>query len=400
MLVQEDSFSAAHKVDIVHATIRHTDLEKINLSIQAFTSHCPNRAKLVQRALGVVPSPSRMVRRPMTPKMFSYDLVQQARSMKQHIVLPEGNDPRVLKAAAQIIQRGIAKLTLLGEPDKIVKASIELGLKFPPNEISMIDPIHDEALLEKYANVYYELRKHKGTTPNVSAARDEVMDSTCFATMMVHCGDADGLVSGANHTTRHTISPALKVIKTKPGFSLVSSVFLMCLDHHVLVYGDCAVNPSPTSEELAEIALASADTAKMFGIEPKVAMLSYSSGSSGKGSEVEKVREATRIVRERRPELLVEGPIQYDAAKDPEVAAQKMPDSVVAGQATVFVFPDLNTANNTYKAVQRETGAVCVGPILQGLRKPVNDLSRGCTVEDIVSTVVITACQAQVEHLE
>jgi phosphate acetyltransferase len=327
--------------------------------------------------------------------MFVYNLVSQAKSSKQHIVLPEGTDLRILKAAAILIERDIVKLTLLGNKDKISDYVSQHGIVLDLDRVSIIDPLTSGDMLARYSEIYYELRKHKGTVPNLEAARDEVMDVSCFGTMMVHCGDANGMVSGARHTTQHTIRPALQIIKTKPGFKIVSSVFLMCLDHHVLVYGDCAVNPNPTAEQLADIALASAETAQTFGILPKVALLSYSSGDSGKGDEVEKVREATKIARERRPDLLLEGPIQYDAAVDKAVAAQKLPDSKVAGQATVFVFPDLNTGNNTYKAVQRETGAIAIGPILQGLKKPVNDLSRGCTVEDIVNTVVITACQGQ-----
>jgi phosphate acetyltransferase len=399
VFVQTDSFTTAAQVDHVHATLRPNDTEKITLSIQAFQSHLPNRRKLVQRVLGLAKQAT-VVRRSLTPKMFSYDLIQQARSNRKRIVLPEGGDPRIVKAAAQLVARDIASLIILGNPDKIIKYANELGIKLSDTSgITIVDPMKSD-LLDRYSEVYYNLRKHKGTVPNLSAARDEVMDSTTFGTMMVHCGDADGLVSGAVHTTRQTIRPALQIIKTKPGINLVSSVFLMCLSSHVLVYGDCAVNPNPTAPQLADIAIASAETAANFGIEPRVAMLSYSSGDSGKGSEVEKVREATRIVKERRPDLLVEGPLQYDAAIDPDVAAQKIPHSKVAGNATVFVFPDLNTGNTAYKAVQRETanasnGNTCIGPILQGLKKPVNDLSRGCTVEDIVNTVVVTACQAQ-----
>lgn len=333
--------------------------------------------------------------RVVTPKMFMYNLVEQSKACKQHIVLPEGTDPRILKATAILIELDIVKLTLLGNREKIEGCIARYGVDLKLDRVSIIDPTTGGDLLEKYAKVFYELRKHKGTVPNLDAARDNVLDLSCFGTMMVQCGDANGMVSGAKHTTQQTIRPALQIIKTKPGFKIVSSVFLMCLDHHVLVYGDCAVNPNPSAEQLADIALASSETALAFGIKPKVAMLSYSSGDSGKGDEVEKVREATRIARERNPELLIEGPIQYDAAVDKAVAEQKMPNSLVAGHATVFVFPDLNTGNNTYKAVQRETGAVCIGPILQGLKKPVNDLSRGCTVEDIVNTVVITACQGQ-----
>ncbi|MEX1322970.1 MAG: phosphate acetyltransferase, partial [Synechococcaceae cyanobacterium] len=236
-------------------------------------------------------------------------------------------------------------------------------------------------------------RRHKGTTAAI--AHDHLLDATTFATMMVLSGDADGMVSGATHTTQHTIRPALQLIRAREGMSLISSVFLMLLEDRVVIYGDCAVNPRPDAGQLAQIAISSAETAQALGLEPRVAMLSYSSGDSGKGEEVEKVREATALTRERRPDLPIEGPIQYDAAVSPEVALQKLPGSAVGGRATVLVFPDLNTGNNTYKAVQRETGAIAIGPILQGLNRPVNDLSRGCSVEDIVSTIVITAIQAQ-----
>ncbi len=260
------------------------------------------------------------------------------------------------------------------------------------DDVNVVHPSESEAL-QDYAQTFFELRQHKGVT--LDNALDVMMDVSYFGTMMVYRGDADGMVSGAVHTTQHTIRPALQFVKTQPGFSVVSSVFFMCLEQRVLVYGDCAINPNPTAEQLAEIAISSADTARTFGVDPKVALLSYSSGESGKGEEVEKVRQATRLARERRPDLLLEGPIQYDAAVDLEVGAQKMQGSAVAGKATVLIFPDLNTGNNTYKAVQRETGAIAIGPVLQGLRKPVNDLSRGCTVEDIINTVVITAIQAQ-----
>jgi phosphate acetyltransferase len=268
------------------------------------------------------------------------------------------------------------------------KNSIQLDL----DGVILTQPADSEQL-HPYAETFYELRKHKGLT--LENALDVMMDVSYFGTMMVYQGDADGMVSGAVHTTQHTIRPALQFVKTQPGVSVVSSVFFMCLEQRVLVYGDCAINPNPTAEQLAEIAISSADTAQTFGIAPKVALLSYSSGDSGKGEEVEKVRAATQIARDRRPDLKLEGPIQYDAAVDPEVGAQKMKGSEVAGKATVLIFPDLNTGNNTYKAVQRETGAIAIGPVLQGLRKPVNDLSRGCTVEDIINTVAITAIQAQ-----
>ena len=293
-------------------------------------------------------------------------------------------------SARERLQRGVADITLLGDETAIRARGVELGLRL--DDAHVVDPASGE-LFERFAAEYTELRKHKGMT--LDRAREIVADVSYFGTMMVQLGLADGMVSGALHTTAHTIKPSFEIIKTVPGVSIVSSVFLMCLEDRVLVYGDCAVNPDPTAEQLADIAISSAATASQFGIEPRVAMLSYSTGASGSGADVDKVRRATELVRERRPDLSVEGPIQYDAAVDASVAQTKMPDSAVAGRATVFVFPDLNTGNNTYKAVQRSAGAVAVGPVLQGLRKPVNDLSRGALVQDIVNTVAITAIQAQ-----
>jgi phosphate acetyltransferase len=324
--------------------------------------------------------------------MFIYHLTERARSDKKRIVLPEGDDERILRAADVLLNRDIVDLTLLGNPEKVRSEIQRLGLNLPADRVPIIEPQHSPKLPE-YAQTLVELRKHKGM--NLDYAYDRMCDVSYFGTMMVYLGDAHGMVSGAAHTTQHTIRPALQFVKTKPGFTVVSSVFFMCLDDEVLVYGDCAVNPDPSAEQLAEIAISSADTARAFGIEPRVAMLSYSSGESGVGEDVEKVRKATRLAREKRPDLKLDGPLQYDAAVDPGVAAKKMPGSEVAGHATVFVFPDLNTGNNTYKAVQRETGAIAIGPVLQGLKKPVNDLSRGCTVEDIINTVSITAIQAQ-----
>ncbi|MFE4727368.1 phosphate acetyltransferase [Microbacterium sp. NPDC056736] len=328
----------------------------------------------------------------VTPLMFEFQLIERARAQRKRIVLPEGDDDRVLRAAATVLKRGIADLVILGEPFEVRARAIELGIDIKAAEVlSPLDAVH----VHKFAEEYARLRAHKGVT--VSQAADTVTDVSYFGTMMVHLGLADGMVSGAAHTTAHTIRPAFEVIKTKPGVSVVSSVFLMALADRVLVYGDCAVIPDPTSEQLADIAISSAATAAQFGIEPRVAMLSYSTGESGSGADVEKVRDATALVRSRAPELLVEGPIQYDAAADAAVAAAKMPDSEVAGRATVFVFPDLNTGNNTYKAVQRSAGAVAIGPVLQGLNKPINDLSRGALVDDIVNTIAITAIQAQGE---
>lgn len=325
----------------------------------------------------------------VTPLMFEYDLIERARAAKKHIVLPEGEDDRILRAAHTLLARGVARLTILGEPFEVRSRAIELGLDLSQAEV--LSPF-DDVLRLRFADEYARLRAHKGIT--VDQAADTVTDASYFGTMMVHLGLADGMVSGAAHTTAHTIRPAFEIIKTTPGVSVVSSVFLMALADRVLVYGDCAVIPDPTSEQLADIAISSATTAEQFGIQPRVAMLSYSTGDSGAGEDVEKVRAATELVRERAPQLAVAGPIQYDAAADAAVGAAKMPGSEVAGRATVFIFPDLNTGNNTYKAVQRSAGAVAIGPVLQGLRKPINDLSRGATVDDIVNTVAITAIQA------
>ena len=326
----------------------------------------------------------------LTPVMFEYQLFTRAKLHRKHIVLPEGNDDRVLHAASILMKRNVVDITLLGNEEDIFRRASELRISL--DGVFIIDP-YDNDLVGDYAATYYKLRKHKGISKN--QARELMHDVSYLGTMMVYKGHADGMVSGAAHTTQHTIRPAFEFVKTKPGISVVSSSFLMCLEDRVLVYGDCAVNPNPNAEELADIAISSAQTAIMFGIEPRIAMLSYSTGKSGKGAEVEKVRRATEIVRERRPDLKTEGPIQYDAAIDANVAKTKMPNSEVAGKATIFIFPDLNTGNNTYKAVQRSANAVAIGPVLQGLNKPVNDLSRGCLVTDIVNTVVITAIQAQ-----
>ncbi|UYO97861.1 phosphate acetyltransferase [Microbacterium sp. M28] len=326
----------------------------------------------------------------VTPLMFEYALIERARSDRKRIVLPEGGDDRILRAAATLLARDVADLTILGEETAIRARAVELGIDISAAAvISTTDPEH----VERFADEYARLRAHKGVT--LAQAADTVTDVSYFGTMMVHLGLADGMVSGAAHTTAHTIRPSFEIIKTRPGVDVVSSVFLMALSDRVLVYGDCAVIPDPTSAQLADIAISSAQTARQFGIDPRVAMLSYSTGESGSGADVDKVREATALVRERAPELLVEGPIQYDAAADAAVAKAKLPESDVAGRATVFVFPDLNTGNNTYKAVQRSAGAVAIGPVLQGLNKPINDLSRGALVEDIVNTVAITAIQAQ-----
>jgi phosphate acetyltransferase len=358
---------------------------KVAAALGAFESHV-DTAELT-RLLDVTRSTR------VTPMMFEYDLIDRARAGRRRLVLPEGTEERILRAAEMILRRGVADLTLLGEPDVIHRRARELGLRL--DDAELVDPA-TSAHRDDFAAAYAQLRKHRAVP--LDLARDVVRDVNYFGTMMVHQGLADGMVSGAAHTTAATIRPAFEIIKTVPGVSVASSVFFMLLADRVLVYGDCAVNPDPDAAQLADIALSSARTAEGFGIAPRVAMLSYSTGTSGSGADVAKVAEATAIVRRLRPDLPVEGPIQYDAAIDPVVAAAKLPGSPVAGQATVFVFPDLNTGNNTYKAVQRSAGAVAVGPVMQGLRRPVNDLSRGATVKDIVNTVAITAIQAQAER--
>jgi phosphate acetyltransferase len=382
MLVDADTFTTATKVNSIVSVIHPESERKIVLALGVFESGV-DVAELAER-IAVVRSTR------VTPIMFEYNLIERAKSDRQHIVLPEGVEDRILRAAEIVLRRNAADLTLLGNMDEIQKKIATLGLDLKRAQI--VDPSRSE-WLEDFGETFFQLRSHKGVPRDL--ARDTMLDVSYFGTMMVHKGLADGMVSGSVHTTQHTLRPAFEFIRTKPGYSLISSVFFMCLADRVLVYGDCAVNPNPNPEQLADIAIASAETAKAFGIEPRIAMLSYSTGESGKGEDVERVREATQIARERRPDLKIEGPIQYDAAIDASVAATKMPKSEVAGQATVFIFPDLNTGNNTYKAVQRSANAVAIGPVIQGLNKPVNDLSRGCTVTDIVNTVAITAIQAQ-----
>ncbi|MCX4548103.1 MULTISPECIES: phosphate acetyltransferase [unclassified Streptomyces] len=328
----------------------------------------------------------------VTPMMFEHELLERARADRRRVVLPEGTEERVLRAADILLRRGVCDLTLLGDPDTVRRKAADLGIDLTRADV--VDPVTSE-LRDRFAEVYAKARAHKGVT--VELAHDVVADASYFGTLMVQEGLADGMVSGAVHSTAATIRPAFEIIKTREDASIVSSVFFMCLADKVLVYGDCAVNPDPDAEQLADIAVQAAATAAQFGVEPRIAMLSYSTGTSGSGADVDKVRRATELVRAARPDLLIEGPIQYDAAVEPTVAATKLPCSAVAGQASVLIFPDLNTGNNTYKAVQRSAGAVAVGPVLQGLRKPVNDLSRGALVEDIVNTVAITAIQAQTQ---
>ena len=326
----------------------------------------------------------------VTPLAFQADLIERARADRKRIVLPEPDDDRVLQAAAQVLAAGIADITFVGDADYVAKRAGELGLDLSAAQVvSMADP----AYLERYAEEFARLRAKKGVT--LEQAREKVTDVSYFGTMMVHMGDADGMVSGAAHTTAHTIVPSFQIIKTAPGVSVVSSIFLMAMKDRVWAFGDCAVNPNPTPEQLADIAVTSARTAAQFGVTPRVAMLSYSTGTSGSGPDVDAVVEATRLAREKAPELAIEGPIQFDAAVDAAVASKKLPGSDVAGKATVFVFPSLEAGNIGYKAVQRSSGALAVGPVLQGLNKPVNDLSRGALVEDIVNTVALTAVQAQ-----
>lgn len=383
--VRENTFPAAMKVSNIHSKISAEDTQKITRALAIFEQNV-DVEKLSELAIT-----SRTAA--VTPKMFEFGLLQIAKAHKQHIVLPEGEEERILKAADILLRRDVVDITLLGNERVIREKAAQLGLQL--NSAMIIEP-ENSPVFEDYVQTYFELRKHKGIT--MDNARDAMCDVSFYGCMMVYKGQTDGMVSGSVHSTAATIRPALQIIKTKPGFSIVSSVFFMCLDK-VLVYGDCAVNPNPNAKELAEIAISSALTAKEFGVEPIVAMLSYSTGASGTGADVDKVREAARLAKEMAaeyyPNLELEGPMQYDAAIDPETAKTKMPESKVAGRATVFVFPDLNTGNNTYKAVQRSAGVVAIGPVLQGLKYPVNDLSRGCTVPDIVNTVVITAIQAQ-----
>ncbi|OMC42497.1 phosphate acetyltransferase [Mycobacterium sp. IS-1264] len=379
------TYDAASAVASARGRVTATSQRKIDTAVELMERHVDIADLLAQLA---IPIPT-----VTTPQMFTHRLSQQARSDRKRIVLPEGDDDRILKAAGRVLKRCIADLTILGDEARIRLRSAELGVDLSAAKI--VDP-DDEDLRNRFAEQYAELRKEKGTT--VEQAHEMMHDVSYFGTMLVHNGMVDGMVSGAVHTTAHTVRPAFEIIRTAPDVSTVSSVFLMCLSDRVLAYGDCAIVPDPTPEQLADIAISSARTAAQFGIEPKVAMLSYSTGDSGSGVDVDKVRAATELVRARDPQLPVEGPIQYDAAIEPSVAATKLRDSPVAGHATVLIFPDLNTGNNTYKAVQRSAGAIAIGPVLQGLRKPVNDLSRGALVEDIVNTIAITAIQAQGVH--
>jgi phosphate acetyltransferase len=381
LLTEHDTYETVSLANAREGAITRAAPRKITKALALFETHVDGE-DLLDR-IDVARSPA------VTPLMFEHTLLDRARSQQRHIVLPEGTDERILRAADILLRRRVVELTLLGPQTEVRATAGRLGLDLYGAHV--LDPA-DPELVERFAQEYASRRAHKGVT--VDAARDVVSDVSYFGTLMVALGMVDGMVSGATHTTAETIRPAFELVKTRKDVSIVSSVFLMCLADRVLVYGDCAVNPHPTAEQLADIAISSAETAAQFGIEPRIAMLSYSTGSSGSGEEVESVRTATELVRSRAPSLSVEGPIQYDAAVDATVAQTKLPGSAVAGRATVFIFPDLNTGNNTYKAVQRSAGAIAIGPVLQGLNKPVNDLSRGATVHDIVNTVAITAIQA------
>ena len=382
--VKGGTYGVTNAIGNIKAKIYAENKEKISASIAGFDEHV-GTDKFAEELVTFKSDR-------LSPRMFQYNILQQALKHKKHIVLPEGYDERILTAAAKLISAQVVDITLIGEANKIKERVEALDIDLDLNKVAIINPTESQHF-EDYVKTLYELRKHKNVNPTM--ARDMMCDVSYFGTMMIYKGHADGMVSGAAHTTQHTLRPALQFIKTKPDATIVSSVFFMCLEDRVSIFGDCAINPNPNAQQLAEIAISSAETATNFGIEPKVAMLSYSSGSSGQGEDVDIVRKATEIVKTKRPNLKIEGPIQYDAAVDKKVGQQKLPDSAVAGQASVLIFPDLNTGNNTYKAVQRETGALAIGPVLQGLNKPVNDLSRGCTVDDIFNTVVITAIQAQ-----
>lgn len=382
--VQSETYETATDLHRVKSFITADNPTKIAAALQLCARYIDGAA--LEQQFGQIES------RGISPRRFLYNLGQQARANRRRIVLPEGNEERILRATAALVAEQTAEIILLGDPTEIRGSVNRLGIALDLAQVTVIDPASSPKL-DTYVDALYQMRRERGLTRE--QAHDQMLDVSFFGTMMVQLGDADGMVSGAVHTTAHTIRPALQFVKTRPGIKIVSSVFFMCLEDRVLVYGDCAINPKPNAEQLADIAIASADTARLFGIEPRVALLSYSTGESGTGEEVERVRAAAELAQQRRPDLLLEGPLQYDAAVDERVAHTKMPSSKVAGRATVLIFPDLNTGNNTYKAVQRETGSIAVGPVLQGLNKPVNDLSRGCLVEDIINTVAITAIQAQ-----
>lgn len=378
--VKTDSLRTAISLQNLNVKIPEDDHER-RIGLKEYVAHCINQ-EWIKKLI------STQVERRLSPPAFKYQLMEKARQASKKIILPEGEEPRIIQAAAICHDRNIARPVLLGDPDKIRATAKNHGVELS-EAIELIDPT---PLREKYLNSLLELRKHKGLTEQ--NAKEALQENIVVGTLMLASGEVDGLVAGAIHTTAHTIRPALMLIKTKPTVKKVSSIFFMCLPKQVLVYGDCAVNQNPTAEELADIAIQCADSAKRFGIPPRVAMISYSTGASGAGEEVAKVKQATDLVKKMRPELIIDGPLQYDAAYSPDVAAKKAPKSPVAGKATVYVFPDLNTANTTYKAVQRSADVLSIGPMLQGLKKPVNDLSRGALIDDIVYTIAITAIQS------
>ncbi len=377
----DDSFTTAQRVSNIPGAVPYDDTERMNAVLDTVAEHLDNET--ISAALHKTESTK------LSPPAFRYQLIQKARSVQKRIVLPEGEEPRTVRAAVICEEKRIAHCVLLGKRAVIETVAASQGITLPPN-LEILDP---DEIRDRYVDAMVELRKTKGLTPQQAIAQLE--DTVVLGTMMLAVDEVDGLVSGAVHTTASTVRPSLQLIKTAPDSSIVSSVFFMLMPDQVLVYGDCAINPDPTAEQLAEIAKQSADSAKAFGITPKIAMISYSTGTSGTGNDVDKVRAATEIAKRNYPGLVIDGPLQYDAASVIEVGQQKAPDSPVAGQATVFIFPDLNTGNTTYKAVQRSANVVSVGPMLQGLRKPVNDLSRGALVDDIVFTIALTAIQAQ-----
>ncbi len=381
--VPYDTFEITKRISRMPVSLYAGDTEKLNHVYQDMKRYINQRK--INRFLEIPRTPK------TTPLVFLNGILEKARANRKRIVLPEGEEERTLKAVSRVLDDSIADIVLLGDPDTIRENAIRVDAKI--ETATIIDPAQSE-LLKQYSAAYYKMREHKGISKD--HAHDVIIDPIYFGTMMVHLGDADGLVSGAVHTTRHTITPAFQIIKTKPDVKQVSSIFFMCLEDRVLIYGDCAVIPNPSEEDLADIGMLSAKNAEAFGFEPLVAMLSYSTGASGVGPEVERVKNATDMIKKRMPDLKVEGPIQYDAAISPETAKTKLPGSDVAGKANVFIFPDLNAGNTAYKAVQRSAKAIAVGPVLQGLAKPVNDLSRGALVEDIVYTIAITSIQAQI----
>ena len=381
-----DSYTTATRISRMPSAVPRDDLKRMDAVIDSVAEQIC--AEVILSGLDRADS------KRMSPPAFRYQLMQKARAANKRIVLPEGEEPRTIRAAVICTEKGIARCVLLGQKKVIGSVADALGVELPAT-LEILEP---SELAQRYVAPMVALRQHKGLT--AEQAQRALEDNVVLGTMMLAQDDVDGLVSGAVHTTASTVRPALQLIRTAPGSSIVSSCFFMLMPEQVLVYADCAVNPDPTAQELAQIARQSADSARAFGIDPKVAMISYSTGVSGAGDDVEKVRAATELAKAKWPDLLIDGPMQYDAATVRSVAAQKAPGSAVAGQATVLVFPDLNTGNTTYKAVQRSAHVVSVGPMLQGLRKPVNDLSRGASVDDIVFTIALTAIQAEFMALE